>query len=159
MKEIKDKIARLNDGASKEAIAAMLVNAIEHIASINPRMAEEMIDTYDGQLNYNNYLTEREAHEIVDSFINSDGTRGAAWKASDFFQKAESLEIELDHAPNYNRWALYVAAVHNISDQLPVIAKWTGNDVTRYVEFAVDLSLSQLNDKDRPQWIRSYFGL
>ena len=37
--------------------------------------------------------------------------------------------------------------------------KWSEGDPDKYAEACYDLAVSQLNDKDKPKWIREYFKL
>lgn len=157
--EIKEKVARLLEHANTETTREMLVDTFAHLYSANPRLAEELAETFDGNLNYNNYLTESEAQRILATMLNEDGTHGAIWSAKDYFAKAESLGYAIDNAPSYNRWALYVTACHEVSDHLSVLAKWANKDVTKYVEFATDLAITQLNDRDKQKWVRWYFAV
>ena len=159
MEKIKEKITKLTAHANQEAIAEMLYTTIEHLHSVNPHLAEDLAETFDGNLNYNNFLTETEAQRILSEFLNEDGSHGAIWGAKDFFAKAESIGYALDNAPFYNKWALYVTASHIVSDNMSAISKWTQKDVTKYVECACDFAIGKLQDRDKPKWIRCYYGL
>lgn len=155
--ELKNKVAEITKHADIATMHELLADTLDHLISINPRMGEELIERYDGSMNYNNYLTESEAVKILADFINQDGTHGAMWKDTDFFSKAESLGIKTEDAPHYNKWALYVTACAMVSNHLKTIEKYSGGDITRYVEFACDLAIEQLSDRDMPKWIRTCF--
>lgn len=63
------------------------------------------------------------------------------------------------YEPYYNKWALYVTANKFSSDQHSAILKWTGNDRNKYLEACYDLAVTQLEDKDKLNWVRWYFGI
>lgn len=63
------------------------------------------------------------------------------------------------HPTKYNKWALYVAMNMESSDHSAVLQKWSEGDPDKYAEACYDLAVSQLNDKDKPKWIREYFKL
>ncbi len=157
--EIKEQINKLTEHVTHEVMQEMLSDTLMRLNSVNPHLATDLLETFDGNLNYNNFLTEAESQRILAEFLNEDGSHGAIWPARDFFAKAESLGYVLDNPPYYNRWAFYVTASHFISDQLSVIEKWTGKDVTKYAECACDLAIAQLKDRDKTKWIRWYFRI
>lgn len=138
----------------------MLKKAVHHLAELNLRGAKELVECFEGTLKYYNFLTEVEAEEILSKFVNQDGSRGAKWKdPEEFFRKVEEIGGRIDCTPHYNKWALYVAMNKAYSDQHSLIVKWVGDDKVKYMEACHDLALTDLKDKDRPCWIRPYFGL
>jgi hypothetical protein len=125
---------------------------------VNPRMAKEVLECYEGTLKYYNFLTENEAEEIVAAFQNQDGSKGPKWRDPDeLFEKVEQHDGRVECEPYYNKWALYVAMNKAASDQNSVILKWIGDDKDKYIIACYDLALTDLKDKDRPYWIRKYF--
>lgn len=139
---------------------SMFKRAIDVLAELNIRSAKEIIECYEGNLKYFNFLTESEAENIIYSLVNQDGTKGAKWRDSDeVFRKVESIGGNLSMEPYYNKWALYVTLNKFASDQSKVILKWVGEDKDKYFEACYDLALSQLQDRDRPNWIRPYYNL
>lgn len=138
----------------------MLKKAALFLADINLRSLKELVECYEGNLKYYNFLTETEAEGVVDKFINQDGSKGPKWRDSEeMFQKIEELGGKIECEPHYNRWALYVAVNKSASDQHSFIVKWAGDDRDKYLEACYELALTQLKDKDRPFWIRPYYGL
>ena len=128
------------------------------LADVNPRMAKEVLECYEGTLKYYNFLTENEAEEIVAAFQNQDGSKGPKWRDPDeLFEKVEEHDGKIECEPYYNKWALYVAMNKAASDQNSVILKWIGDDKDKYLVACYDLALTDLKDKDRPYWIRKYF--
>lgn len=139
---------------------AMFKKAVCALATLDLKCAEEFVDCFEGTLKYYNYLAESEASKIVNAFINQDGSKGPKWDDPDeLFAKVEANGGKIDVEPYYNDWALYVTMNKFASDQHSVIAKWTGGDSSRYFEACYELAVTQLEDKDKLNWVRWYFGV
>ena len=166
-KDLMDRFCKIwceaKDSNDKEDINIsflMFKKAVDLLADTNIRSAKELVDCYDGNLRYYNFLTESEAMDIVDRFVNQDGSKGPKWRnPEELFDKVEELGGVTESIPSYNRWALYVTMNKFYSDQDSVIAKWTNGDRDKYAEACYELALTQLKDRDRLCWIRSYYGL
>lgn len=166
-KELLDKFYALlmeakhsGDKEDVEVTFCMFKKAAHFLAESNLRNMKELVECYEGNLKYYNFLTESEAEDIVEKFNNQDGTKGPKWRDSEeVFRKVEELGGRTEGEPHYNKWALYVAMNKFSSDQHSVIIKWVGDDKDKYFETCYDLALTQLKDKDRPCWIRPYYGL
>lgn len=167
-KELLDKFSLLlteveHKGASSDDFRitlSMFRKAMVLLAESDLRSAKELMECYEGAINYNNFLTEMEAESIVGLFINQDGSRGPKWRDHDeLFRKVEEMDGHLDCPPYYNKWALYATMNKFASDQHSVIVKWVGDDKDKYFEACYELALTQLKDKDRPCWIRPYYEL
>ena len=154
-----DDVIHDGDTDDMETTQAMFKKAVAMLAHIDVKKAEEFLCCFEGTLKYFNYLTPSEAANIVDKFVNQDGSKGPKWRSEDFFEVVESLGGTLEHEPYYNKWALYVTANKFASDQNSVIVKWVGDDPKKYAEACYDLAVSQLEDKDRLNWARWYFGV
>lgn len=155
-----DETIEEGDKENMEVSRAMFKKAVCLLVSLDAKKADEFVECFEGTLKYYNYLTESEAESIVNSFVNQDGSRGAKWNDPDeFFAKVEEFEGKTEYEPYYNKWALYVTANKFSSDQHSVIVKWTGNDRDKYIEACYDLAVTQLEDKDRLNWVRWYFGV
>lgn len=165
-KELLDKFCSLfmeaktsGDPEDCEVSLSMFKKAVCLLAEANLRSAKELIECYEGTLKYYNFLTENEAEEIVAKFENQDNSKGPRWRDSeDVFRKIEEMGGKIECVPHYNKWALYVAMNKFASDQNSVIIKWVGADREKYFETCYDLALTQLKDRDRPCWIRPYYG-
>lgn len=143
-----------------EICLCMFKKAVHLLAEVNLRSAKELIECYEGTLKYYNFLTESEAKDIVDKFVNQDSSKGPKWKdPEDVFHKVGELGGRVECEPHYNKWALYVAMNKSASDQHSVIVKWVGDDKEKYFEVCYELALTELKDKDRPCWIRPYYGV
>ena len=143
-----------------EVSLSMFKKAVCLLADTNLRSAKELVECYEGNLKYYNFLTETEAEEVVEKFVNQDNSKGPKWRDSEeLFRKVEEMGGKVECAPHYNKWALYVTMNKFASDQNSVIVKWVGDDKEKYFEACYELALTQLKDKDRPCWIRPYYGL
>ena len=137
----------------------MFKKAVDLLADTDVRKAGEFVECFEGTLKFYNFLTEHEAEEIVSKFLNQDGSRGAKWKnPEDFFLKIQEFKGKIECEPHYNKWALY-ATIHKFySDQHNAIMKWVSGDADKYLEACYDLAVAQLEDKDKPCWVRWYFS-
>ena len=166
-KELLDKFCLLlteaknsGDHEDIEVSLNMFKKTVHLLAEVSLRSAKELVECYEGNLKYYNFLTESEAEDIVEKFVNQDGTKGPKWRdPEEVFHKVGELGNKVECDPHYNKWALYVAMNKSSSDQHSVITKWVGDDKTKYFEACYELALTQLKDKDRPYWIRPYYGM
>lgn len=166
-KELLDKFHSLlteakNSGEREdmEVSLCMFKKAMHYLADTNIRSLKELVECYEGNLKYYNFLTETEAEDVVEGFVNQDGSRGPKWRdPEDVFHRIDELGGKIECEPHYNKWALYVAMNKFASDQNSVIVKWVGDDREKYFEVCYELAVTQLKDKDRLCWIRPYYGL
>lgn len=155
-----DDVIAEGDKESMEVSRAMFKKAVCMLTHLDIKKAHEFVSCFEGTLKFYNYLTESESEKIVDSFINQDGSRGAKWRdPEEFFRSVQEMGGRIEHEPHYNKWALYVTANKFFSDQHSVILKWVGNDRDKYLEACYELAVTQLEDKDRLNWVRWYFGV
>ena len=155
-----NEVKNSSDPEDCEVSLLMLKKAVCLLATVNLRSAKELVECYEGALKYYNFLTETEAEEVVEKFVNQDNSRGPKWRdPEDVFLKIGEMGGKTECEPHYNKWALYVTMNKFASDQNSVIVKWVGDDRTKYFEACYELALTQLKDKDRQCWIRPYYGL
>lgn len=139
---------------------AMFKKAVKLLTEVSFRDAKELIECYEGSLKFYNFVTEAEAMDLVDSFMNQDGSRGPKWRDPQaFFQKVTDLGGKPECEPHYNKWALYVTMNKIHAMQSNVITKWVGDDRDKYVVSCYELALTHLKDKHHLSWIRGHFGL
>lgn len=149
-----------NDAEDIKVSLDMFKKTFIVLADTNIKDAKELLECYEGTLEFYNFLTESEAENIVSEFANQDGSKGPKWRDTDeFFKKVEEAGGKVECKPSYNKWALYVTMNKFFSDQNAAIVKWVGDNREHYFEACYDLAVSQLKDKDRPYWIRPYYGL
>lgn len=137
----------------------LLRKAFVMLANSSTKSATQFLEVVEGMANYDNYVSEYEAMDLTSRFLNADGTEGAKWTPDTLFDKVTSLGAEIERAPKFNKWALYVTMNMISSDYGQVIAKWTEGDADRYAEACYELAVARLCDKDNPKWIREYFHL
>lgn len=138
---------------------ALLRKCFAMLATSSPKYASHFLDCLEGMETFNNFLTEDEAVTIVGNFENADGTSGAKWSPDTLFTAVQNMGGIVEQAPRYNRWALYAVMNMMNSDHYPVLQKWCEGDESKYAEACYDLAVSQLNDRDKPHWVREYFGV
>lgn len=138
---------------------AVMRKAIAKLSEYDPEEVVDIADMYDGRINYNNFLTEREAKAIVSKFKNYDGTEGAKWPSDAFFEKVEELCGSIEVKPYFNKWALWATACMIASDQGANITKWSGGDRNNFAAMTYDFAVAKLSDKDKQNFVRWYFEL
>lgn len=155
-----DETVAENDKENLSVSYAMFKKAICLLAAVDAKQACEFVECFEGTLKYYNYLTESEAEKVVNSFINQDDSRGPKWDdPNELFSRIEEMGGQVEVEPHYNKWALYVTANKFSSDQHSVITKWVGGDKDKYLEACYELAVTQLEDKDKLNWVRWYFGV
>lgn len=122
----------------------------------SPKIAEQWVDKLEA-MNWNNYLSKAEADEIVAKFINQDNSRGAHWGYDVFKGAVESLGGNMAEAPYYNCYALWVVANMIYSDHYNSASEYVPKeDMPKYF---YSMAVEKLKDKDRPRFVRDYFGV
>lgn len=140
--------------------STMFIKTFEELTECNVREAQEIVECYEGTLKYYNFLTSSETEEILMKMTNQDGSKGAKWQDSEtFFAKVTEMGGKLECEPHYNKWALLVTMNKFLAGQNSVILKWVGDNKDKYFEACYELAITQLKDKDRPYWVRWYFGV
>lgn len=122
----------------------------------SPKTAEQWVDKLEA-MNWNNYLSKAEADEIVAKFINQDGSRGAHWSYDAFKNAVESLGGKMSEEPFYNCWALWVVANMLYSDHVQSVSLFVPKEDLPKVFYT--MAVEKLKDRDRPRFVRHYFGV
>jgi hypothetical protein len=121
----------------------------------NDERFEELFEIHEGIEEYGQFLTEKEAKQVVDRMQNYDGSRGARWQPAVLFDAVQLLGGEKAVRGKYNCWALY-ALMNMMSsdygDAIQEVAK--GDD---YALTCYRMSLSWMKDKDHRNDVREYF--
>ena len=141
---------KLGEDHELTPIIASLVGMIDHEDRF-----EELFDIYEGIEEYGEYLTEKEAKQIVDGFVNYDGSRGAKWPPQVLFSAVESLGGDKAVKGKYNCWALFALmnAMHSdYGGALMEVAKGDAYALTCY-----RMALAWMADRDHPNDVRKYF--
>lgn len=114
-----------------------------------PDKAQELIERLCA-VEWDNYLTEREAEEITSKMEPQRPWPREQWKTM-----LEQHGYKFDEEPYYNRWALYTTMCMIYSDDIESL-KHFANGVDMF-EFIHALALNKLKDKDRVYNVREYF--
>lgn len=131
-------------------IIALLVDMVE-----DEDQFEELYDIHAGIEEYGQFLTEREAKEIVSEFISFDGSRGAKWNPDILFSTVESLGGDKSVDGRYNCWTLFTLMNMMHSDYGgALMTELQGED---YALMCYRLALAWMADRDHKNNVRSYF--
>ena len=116
-----------------------------------PEKAQELIEMLCA-VNWNNYLTPKEAESIVDRM---EPTR--PWSREQWRNVMEQHRYVLEEEPYYNGCAMYVTMCMIYSDSLETLKRYTsGVDM---FDFVHALAIDKLKDKDKVFNIREYFNV
>ena len=121
------------------------------LAKNMPEKAQELIDKLCA-INWDNYLTEREAETIT-----SKMDPGKPWPRDQWLTVMKQHGYPLEEEPYYNCWALYATMCMIYSDDIESLKHFaSGIDM---FEFIHALALNKLKDKDKVFSIRKYFDV
>lgn len=126
------------------------------LADKHPELAQKWLDRLEAS-EWNNYLSEAEAVDIVSNLKNQDGRTGAHWNLATFANAVQSLGGEMEKPPYYNKYALWATANMLYSDHAKSATKYVAED--KLPAYFYDLAVEKLTDVDRPHFIREYFSL
>ena len=144
-----EKMATSTNIENMKAFGKVGREAMSLLAKNMPDKAQELIDKLCA-IEWNNYLTEREAEEIT-SKMNPQ----RPWPREQWKTVLEQHGYKLDEEPYYNRWALYVTMCMIYSDNIETLKHYaSGVDM---FEFIHALALDKLKDKDKVYNVREYF--
>lgn len=138
--------------------------AFDRLHERDPKLAEMWVEKLEAT-HWHNYLSKAEANEIVAKFINQDNSRGAHWGYDVFKGAVESLGGKTYEAPFYNCYALWAVANMIYSDHAQSVAEDMGHTTPAQVpneKMALSMykkAVEKLKDKDRPRFVRDYFGV
>lgn len=116
-----------------------------------PELAQEWLEKL-SSIKWKNYLTPKEAEKIVAGMEPKAPWSRDQWKAA---MQQEGYPIE--HEPDYNSCALWVAMNMIMSDSSQTLTKYV--DGAKMFKIVHDLAVDKLTDHDGKFAIRSYFGL
>ena len=126
------------------------------VADKHPDLAEKWLSKLESG-KWNNYLSHKEAIEVVDRLQNQDGMRGPHWSYETFKSAVESLNGKLHDEPYYNCYALWATANMLYSDHHKSTSEFVPKD--QEPKFFYLMAVEQLKDPDRPKFAREYFGM
>ena len=126
------------------------------VAEKHPELAEKWLSRLEAG-KWNNYLSRKEADEVVSKLINQDGLRGPHWDYDTFKGAVESLGGKMHDEPFYNCYALWATACMLYSDHYKSASEFVPKDMMP--KYFYNMAVEQLKDVDRPKFIRKYFGV
>ena len=123
-----------------------------------PELAEEWIDKL-GAIKWRNYLTQKEASDIV-----SRMEPKAPWSRETWMGAMDNLSLVHEEIPYYNSCALWAVMNMVYSDSAQSIASIMGKPLQevpaeQMVKASHALALDKLKDKDGVFNVRKYFGM
>lgn len=143
-------IINSQDESKMKVLGHVMKQAMFKIIETSPSLAKEYLDELEA-VNWTNYLTAKEAQDILASMDPKPNWSFAKWK-DEMGQHEFATEVE----EKYNEYALYITMCMILSD--------SGNTLTTLVpdqkklfELIYHLALDKLNDKDGKFNIRKYF--
>ena len=151
------KMSVSNNVEFMQLFGRVMREAIQELASTRPERADELIDELCA-INWRNYLTRREAEEIVSGMNPS-----AVWTRDQLARVLKAEGLPTEEEPYYNEYALWVEVSKVYSDNHKTITELLGknkNSVSEsdMVEACYKLALNNLKDLDGIYNIRKYFG-
>ena len=119
---------------------------------------EEMMDICEGVEKYKEFLTEKEAKDLVTKLENYDKTNYPKWpNPNQVFDAVKSIGGEYEEPKKYNKWALFFAMNMIHSDYGGVLSTMAqGAD---YAKLCYKMAVAWLTDPDREHSIRQIYSL
>lgn len=152
-KKFKDMLLEKKDTPEGMAVILSMAAMLEG----DPRF-ESLAELYDGIEEYHNFMTEKEARSVVDKIVMFDGSRGAKWNMDTIAEEVKKVGGVIDEKHHYNKWVLYVMMNNEYADYGGVLMKLglSSQEIPKAVYL---MALAKIDDKDRRESIREYFGL
>ena len=136
--------------------------AFREMVRVHPEMAETWLSQLEG-MDWDNYLSEKEAQNIGKRITNQDGSKGFHWNYDTFTKAVDSFGGKLEDSPSYNRYALWTVANMVWSDHAKSISEDMGyKSVGEAPSDKIALScyrkaVELLKDPDKGFDVRIYF--
>ena len=154
--ELYDEMAASKDPRRMMAFGDSEKWVFHMLAEKHPEMAEKWLSKLEAG-KWNNYLSKKEAEEIVSKLVNQDGTHGPHWDYETFKSAVESLGGKMEDMPYYNCWALWVTACMLVSDHYKSASEFVPKEMMP--KYFYSMAVEKLKDADRPKFVRHYFDV
>lgn len=148
--ELYSAILSSRDERKMKILGCMTKKIMYQTIESHPQKAEELLEILEA-VNWNNYLTPKEADQIVSRMQPSPKWTKQQWKTY-----MEKTDKELEMPPYYNKCALYVTMCMIDSDSSKTIKSLEANE-EKYFDIIYSLAIDKLLDKDGVFNIRHYF--
>lgn len=150
--ELYTKMSDSSDIRDMELFGKVMREAMQYVGSHSPAYAEELIEKLEA-INYKNYLTKKEAEDIVMAM-----NPAPKWTMEQLKRMLAASGAQKEDAPCYNECALLTTIAMVSSDSGETLAKYA-QDEGQLMDMAYHLALDYLKDKDGKFDIRKYFDL
>lgn len=152
--ELYAKMAESSDVKDMHLFGKVMREAMQYVAGHSPAQAEEMIEKLCA-IEYKNYLTRKEAEEII-----SKMEPAPKWNIEQLRRSLVAIGTSVNEKPCYNEYALYVTMSMIASDSKETLEKYAGaTEDGKFFELCYHLALDKLKDKDGMFDVREYFKL
>jgi hypothetical protein len=156
--EMKSKYADLygymassRDPENMKAFGKVMTEMFMWMAENKSEAAQEWLDKLES-INWDNYLTQKEAEKIV------SGMKPAApWSREKWRDAMMQKGYKMEDAPCYNSCALWVTMNMLMSDSSDTLGKYVGGD--KLFDAVHALAVDKLCDEDNVFSIRKYFSV
>lgn len=165
--ELYANMALSKDVSKMKLFGTAFSQMFDKVATSHPDIAMATIEFLTA-MEYHNFVTPVEATSVASHFINDDmyvsgasePTKGAHWPMETLKSLLSQHGLPLDEKPFYNWPALWLTVNMEYSDYAEVFAKLLDSKENESIATAAHaFAVKKLKDKDRPQFIREYFGL
>lgn len=152
--ELYAKMSQSTNVEDMKVFGKVMREAIKFIAENAPAKSEEMIEKLEA-INYKNFLTKKEADEIIASM-----EPAPEWTIEQIKRALVATGAPTEEKPCYNECALVTTIAMIASDSKETLEKYAGaTDGSKLLELCYHLALDKLKDKDGVFSIRRYFEL
>lgn len=148
--ELYSQIIASRNTKNMKILGCMTKKIMNSIIDTHPQIAEEMLNVLEA-INWDNYLTEKEADLIISKMQPQPKWTKQQWKAT-----MNSIEEPIEKSPHYNKCALYITMSMIDSDSSGTLKK-VAPDELDYFKLVYSLALDKLTDRDGVFDIRHYF--
>lgn len=152
--EIYNMIVSSNNVKAMNVLGNVFKQQMDWFIENKPEAAEEWIEQL-CSVKWHNYLTRKETAAII-----AEMDPKPLWSQSQWETEMLRAELPLEHAPYYNKCALFVTMCMICSDSGPTLSKIMGDaEHSSLFKPIYYLAIDKLLDKDGRFCIRKYFDL
>lgn len=163
-RHLTSEAVKSKDKKKMQVLAEAAAAAFGELVVTNLELAQDWIDKLEA-VEWNNYLSAKEARSVESGFVSQDGVKGPHWQHEDILKAAEDLGIPADKRPYYNSYALFAVTNMVYSDHARSIAEDMGHKSPADVQHdkmarsCVNKAIEMLEDPDGGFDARRYFRL
>ena len=154
--ELYGMIVDSNDREKMSVLGSVTKSMMMWMIENRPEQAEEYLEELCA-IKWNNYLTKKEAEEVV---LNMEPK--PKWTKEQVKRELEVIGVPCEEMPYYNWCALYTTISMIYSDSGETLKKYAFGEVAdekKLFALCYHLAVDKLKDKDEVFNIRKYFGL